>query len=808
MVETLFAVALAKRARDEYQRPFMHIWRPTIALFFCFAASLPTMAASNSASAPHVLVRLMVLPQGLNRGQSAEAGLYFKLDPGWHIYWKNAGDAGEPPHVRWTLPEGITAGALQFPAPVRLPLGPLMDFGYLNDVLFPVTLDVSNAARPGPQVLQAKVDWLVCQSSCIPGNAELDVSREVYEYPARPTFSSADSAVFNRFIGKIPKLPPASYKIAFQPLKDRFRLLVATGQKETYAAFFPAEQGILDNAAVQKIEPTSAGLILDLKKRANLTVSPSQFSGVLELSGGRAFVLVAQHGEVRVDRSWSSRLATPLPVTGTLAASSSMAPGAPKVFPGPYHSDLATVKRTAPFTWQGFVRIELFAFAGGLILNLMPCVFPVLFLKGLALVNSRNEERRQMRAHGFMYAIGVLLSFWALVAVLLGLRVAGNKLGWGFQFQSPVFLSLMAGLLFFLGLSLAGQFEIGISLTSSGSSLAAKQGYTGSFFTGVLAVIVATPCTAPFMGTAIGYALAQPAGITFAVFSALAVGLAAPYIALTLHPAWTYLLPRPGSWMQLIKQAISVPIFATVIWLAWVLAQAFGANILATLLTNFLLLAIAGWFLGRWPAKLWASTIAALLVLGTIGISVFGPLKLMDSPGAMAQTETHGDWAPWSLEAVSRYRSEGKPVFVDFTASWCLSCQVNERVALSRPEVQEAFADAGVVLLRADWTRHDDAITQTLAALGRSGVPTYVLYTPGNRTPQLLPEVLTPVIVMDALARLPATAAGKQAAALRHPATAGIWLYLDSLTSNMNGLRSSRGHHARPARNCIARHTT
>jgi thiol:disulfide interchange protein DsbD len=395
----------------------------------------------------------------------------------------------------------------------------------------------------------------------------------------------------------------------------------------------------------------------------------------------------------------------------------------------------------------------------------MPCVFPVLFLKGLALVNSGNKERHQLRAHGFVYAAGILVSFWALVAVLLGLRAAGATLGWGFQFQSPVFLALMAGLLFFLGLSLAGQFEIGLTLTSAGGSLAQKQGYTGSFFTGVLAVVVATPCTAPFMGAALGYALAQTPAVTFAVFTALALGLAAPYVALTLHPAWTRLLPRPGAWMEVLRQAISVPIFATVIWLAWVMAQAYGAGILAVLLASFLLLAVAGWFLGRWPAKRWATAAAAVILLGVVGLAVFGQGLVGESAAGIdraghagVDSAAAGGWEPWSAEAVSRYQAQGRPVFVDFTASWCLSCQVNERVALSQPSVQKAFKDANVALLRADWTRHDDAITQALTALGRSGVPAYALYAPGQSEPQLLPEALTPGIVTDALGKLPKAA--------------------------------------------------
>jgi thiol:disulfide interchange protein DsbD len=386
----------------------------------------------------------------------------------------------------------------------------------------------------------------------------------------------------------------------------------------------------------------------------------------------------------------------------------------------------------------------------------MPCVFPVLFLKGLALVNSGHREQDRLRAHGLVYAGGIVVSFWVLVGVLLGLRAAGASLGWGFQFQSPVFLALMAGLLFFLGLSLAGQFEIGLTLTSAGGSLAAKEGYPGSFFTGVLAVVVATPCTAPFMGAAIGYALAQSAVVTFAVFTALALGLAAPYMALTLRPTWTRWLPKPGAWMEVLRQAISVPIFATVIWLAWVLAQAYGAGALAAVLASFLVLAIAGWFLGRWPAIRWATVVAGVLVLAAATLA-FMSQRLATEPASAATNGNNAisEWHPWSQETVDRLVAAGRPVFVDFTASWCLSCQVNERVALQRPEVREAFAAHGVVLLKADWTRHDEAITKALTALDRSGVPAYALYIPGASQPEMLPEALTPGIVRDALGKLP-----------------------------------------------------
>jgi thiol:disulfide interchange protein DsbD len=691
--------------------------------FLCVVPASSAFAASNSADAAHLHVQLIVPSAQLNRGASSNAGLYFKLEPGWHVYWQNAGDSGEPPHIEWTLPGGITAGPMQFPAPSRLPLGPLMDFGYENEVLFPFSLDVVSSAKPGPVALQAKVNWLVCREVCIPGKAELETDRVVPVIPVQVAQLSPDKEVYERLVGQLPKSLPSTGTAVFQSSATGFRLAVTTGQRETQAAFFPEDENILDNPAPQPVTPNATGLILDLKKDANLAANPAQLRGVIELSGGRNYEIAALPGTV----------AAPAPApTVSLAA---------------------------------LARIVGLAFLGGLLLNLMPCVFPVLFLKGLALVNSGNEEKHKLRAHGFVYTAGILVSFWALVALLLALRAAGATLGWGFQFQSPVFLTLMAALLFFLGLSLAGQFEIGLTLTSAGGSLAAKQGYAGSFFTGVLAVVVATPCTAPFMGAAIGYALAQPAAVTFAVFTALALGLAAPYVALTLQPAWTRLLPKPGVWMDILKQAISIPIFATVIWLAWVIAQAYGANLLLALLAIFLLLAMAGWFLGRWPAKRWATTVAGLILVAALVACITAPRQFSAAPSfASAQPSSGGaaagsTWQPWSADAVQHALTAGQPVFVDFTASWCLSCQVNERVALDRPEVMQAFAAANVALFRADWTREDPAITQALTDLGRSGVPVYALYTPGQSAPQLLPQVLTPGIVIDAVAKPPHGAA-------------------------------------------------
>ncbi|WP_109485110.1 protein-disulfide reductase DsbD family protein [Occallatibacter savannae] len=717
----------------------MRFLRTIIALAFAFTAALPGFAASNSADLPHVHVQLIAPDAQFHPGAN-KAGLYFKLEPGWHVYWKNPGDAGEPPRIKWTLSQGVSAGALQYPVPKRLPLGPLMDFGYEDEVVFPFQVDVASAASSGSATLQAKVSWLVCRGSCIPEKTELAIVRPIGQgtESAQP-----DQQIWARLAVKLPQAPPANLKIGFAPTAIGFRLTVITGQKEAEASFFPSKPDILSNPAPQKVTPTANGLTLDLKKDETLTANPKELTGLFLLSNNRAYELIVPLG-------------SPKPAQ---AAPPEAAPASSTASAGPSAAGSSSSVNSVKPAQTGLLRAAALAFLGGLILNLMPCVFPVLFIKGLSLVQSGAEEKHKLRTHGLVYTLGILVSFWMLVGVLLGLRSAGSHLGWGFQFQSPVFLSLMAALLFFLGLSLAGQFEIGLTLTGAGGSLAAKQGYTGSFFTGVLAVIVATPCTAPFMGVALGYALSQTGIVTFAVFTALALGLAAPYLALTLQPAWTRILPRPGAWMEVLKQAVSVPIFGTVIWLAWVIANAYGAAMLAALLCSFLLLAIAGWFLGRWPAKAWSTWIAGLVVITVVWVCVVAPRELTPSTSNSSvnavASKTGEGWQPWSAEGVTRYQSQGRPIFVDFTASWCLSCQVNERVALGKPEVQKAFADSNVVLMRADWTRYDDSITRVLNSFGRSGVPTYALYVPGESQPRLLPEVLTPGIVTDALAQLP-----------------------------------------------------
>jgi thiol:disulfide interchange protein len=712
-----------------------------ICLWLLLSAGLVTVPDANASDPPqpvagpvraqHLTVELLPLHDSIQPGATSLVGLHFTLDKGWHVYWINAGDSGEPPTIKWMLPAGITAGAMQFPAPRRLPLGPLMDFGYEDEVLFPITLSADSTLKaPSAAPLSAHVNWLVCREVCIPGKADLAMPLQVaaQQGPADPS----RQALFDRFRSLLPQPLPSSDKAVFATTPTGFALAL-TGRSATNAEFFPLDQSQIENAAPQAVQAVKGGIQISLKRDVNFRDQLLKLNGVLLLGDGTAYEIHAAPG--------------PLPAAAGGASSA------------------------------GFLQLARFvslAFLGGVILNLMPCVFPVLFIKGLSLVEASRHEHSRVRAHGLVYTLGILVSFWAVVALLLGLRAGGRQLGWGFQFQSPGFVAVMALLLFFLGLSLAGMFEIGLTVTNTGSSLASRHGYAGSFFTGVLAMVVATPCTAPFMGAAIGFALAQNAAVAFAVFTALALGLAAPYVLLTFHPVWMRHLPRPGAWMEVLKQATSVFIFGTVIWLVWLFASSAGVDALTALLAAFLLLGIAGWILGRWPARRLPSAFAAAVIILAVATPLYALWQFPASDSGSARAgagSIQAGWEPYSRAAIEQYRSQGRPVFVDFTARWCLSCQVNERVVLNRPDVRRRLHDSGIVLVRADWTKHDEAIASALAELGRSGVPTYVFYLPGQQ-PITLPEVLTPGIVFAAIDQLPRPPKERQEAGLKQDSRA------------------------------------
>lgn len=654
--------------------------------------------------AQHLTVELVSLANGIAPGGTQQVGLVITLEEHWHVYWKNAGDSGEPPSVKWTLPAGLSAGPMQFPIPQRLPLGPLMDFGYEDTAAFPFTLTAVPGTQPGPAHLDARVTWLVCREVCIPGKAHLGLNLNITPgaTPGAPVGALGDA------IHHLPLPLPARMRATVQGGKTDLVLTLTTGTAEEEAEFYPLEPDIILNAASQKSQTLPDGIRIWIERIPDATQLPSTLRGVVKINDSEAYEI------------------DPPVVVGEVARPVSV----------------SRASTTSSVTALSAIGLALL---GGIILNLMPCVFPVLFLKGLALVQSSGSERKSLRSHGLVYTLGILVSFWTIVGILLALRAGGSQSGWGFQLQSPVFVAVLAAFLFFFALSLAGQFDLGLSLTSAGGDLAKKEGYTGSFFTGVLATIVATPCTAPLMGAAIGFALAQPASITFAVFTALGLGLALPYLLLTLQPAWTRWLPRPGAWMETLKQLTAVPLFGTVIWLTWVFGSLYtgaGVDHIARLLFAFLVISIAGWVLGRWPARTWGTITAVLLI--ACGLAI---------PLTQSKKSTL-NWQPYSQATLDSARALGHPVFIDFTAAWCLSCQVNEKVVLQSADVVHELASRNFTLMRADWTQYDPDITRQLRSIDRSGVPTYVIY-PGTPTSaaDVLPELLTQSLVLKAIAR-------------------------------------------------------
>jgi thiol:disulfide interchange protein DsbD len=572
-----------------------------------------------------------------------------------------------------------------------------MDYGYEGRAVFPFALSASQQLAPADAKLKAHVQWLVCREICLPGKAYLGLDLKVAPKAPEQTNNLIEAAV-----NAEPVKTPSSVRITVTATRSMLTLNIATGKRETSAEYYPLDDDSIRNAADQSAEPTTDGVKLVTERAEASDILPTEIKGVLKLSGGRSY-------------------AFDVPVVGI-------------------------AKQTSSNNEPGFFIAILLAFGGGIVLNLMPCVFPVLFLKGLALVGSTGESGTRHRQHGLAYTLGVLCSSWAIVAALLAARTLGRQAGWGFQLQSPGFVVGMIFLLFFMGLSLAGMFDLGLTLTNTGDSLTRKSGYTGSFFTGVLATVVATPCTAPLMGAAVGYALSRNALVAFAVFTALALGLALPYLVLTLVPVWANKLPKPGRWMEVLKQLTSVPLFLTVVWLIWVYgrlsngAPGESTDHIARLLAGLVILAIAGWILGRWPAGRWGYVAASLTIAAALAV----PLS--------AARSDRLQWQPFSDGALEAAKSQGKPVFVDFTAAWCLSCQVNEKAVLQDKSVEQELLRRHYVLLRADWTRYNPEITGALSKVGRSGVPTYVVFTghPDSGA-HVLPEILTRSLVLDAI---------------------------------------------------------
>lgn len=679
--------------------------------------------AASSVIRDHAEVMLVCDREAIAPGDTFTIGLRMKLEPEWHVYWTNPGDAGLAPRVNWTLPEGFSAEPLEFPVPKRIPAGPLMSFGYDGEVVFLSQLVAAPDINPGAHAtIRADVDWLICQLECIPDEAVLDL-----EIPIESTAKVNDSWR-SRFVKLRAKSPTTSedWDIAVRLLPTELELsatrLSPSATMPSSVHLYPERKGIIENAASQDLSATADGFILRVPKNKMFLDS-----------------LTELHGLLVADADWLGSGRTAL----QFVAPVTMATDSPPV--------VAAVDLPI---WQ----VLLFAFVGGLILNLMPCVLPVLSIKVLGFIEQVNKSRSSIAVHNLMFLLGVLVSFWALAALLLILQAGGEHLGWGFQLQSPTFLVVLSAFMFLIGLNLFGVFEVGTSLTGIGNSRSA--GRIGSFIAGVTTTIVATPCTAPFMGTALGFALTQSAVVSLAVFTALGLGMAAPYIIVTSSPALLKFVPKPGRWMETLKQAMGFLLMATVVWLAWVLGIQAGATAVALLLVALLTCAIAAWILGRWgslamemrPRRIAQISAALVIFAGLVGVS--GNLPSAQAAAVIVGSEDGIQWEPFSPQRVAQLRQEGRPLLIDFTAAWCLSCKVNEQVAFGSGQVQKRIDELDLVALKADWTARDATITRALAEFGRNSVPLYVLY-PGNQgAPIVLPELLTPGIVLEALAKI------------------------------------------------------
>jgi thiol:disulfide interchange protein len=621
-------------------------------------------------------------------GGTIKLGLLFRLAKGWHIYWKDAGDAGEPPEIHLTAPNGAKAGAFAWPAPKWFVVGSIGDYVETGTVLLPFT--VTLPGKPAASDIRVVAHWLVCSRTiCVPEQGTFTLHEG-----AGPATPSAQAPLFAKADATLPRLSPFAASIAPNGT------LIVTGaglsrRDVRLAHFFPDRAGAIANAAPQSLRFLGNGFLLRLKPAGWKPGMP--LSGVLEITD-------------------------PAGAVQTLTISASPAKAVPRAASGPR------------LIWLLFA-----AFAGGLILNLMPCVFPVLAIKALSVVGLAGVDRRAARVQASAYTAGAITAMLAIGILLLILRAGGGAFGWGFQFQSPVFVAIMAWLVFVIGLNFAGLFEIGSRFSGAGSQLAARGGAMGSFATGLLAVLVATPCTAPFMGGAIAAALSAPAAVALGVFAALGLGVALPFLIIGFVPGVARLLPKPGRWMVVLRQFMAFPMFATAAWLLWVMAREAGADGALVVTSGAVLIAFALWlvrFRGAVPR--------ALAVVAALGVIALLPRI---KPAQAANRSPVPGAVPYSAGKLASLRAQGKAVFIDMSAAWCVTCIVNEQVALEPAAVRGQFRARHITLMVGDWTNRSRRITRYLAAHGRDGVPLYVYYPPNHAKPIALPQILTPGIV-------------------------------------------------------------
>jgi thiol:disulfide interchange protein len=678
----------------------------------------------------NVRAELLADVAAVKPGEPFWVGLRQTIRPKWHTYWKNPGESGLPTEIKWTLPEGVKADPIVWPTPHLYDISGVINYGFQNEAMLLVRITPAAGLSGRSLKLAAEANWLVCEDVCIPedGKFELSLPIAAAATPAAP----ATRAIFDKARQSVPMESPWPARYGVAKSGDPTLIVEAKGLKPEMIRdvyFFPAEWGPIASMARQTASVGADGIRIPLKRGDAKAALPERLAGTLVLTEKTA------DGEIRQAFDVSAKLDPAFVPSSSLAAAEG-------------NEQLSLVEAL------------LFALLGGLILNLMPCVFPVLAMKAAGFVALAGHERSAMRRDGLAYTAGVLVSFAAMAAAVVAIRASVGEVSWGFQFQSPVFSLLIAYLFFVVGLNLSGMFEIGGRFAGVGQGLAARGGTTGAFFTGMLAVIVATPCTVPFMAAALGFALSQPAPQTIAVLLALGLGLALPYLVLTTTPALQRLMPQPGPWMDRLRQFLAFPMYASAVWMIWVLTQQTGADGVIYALGGMILIAFAIWLLRISSGASLAMWLSRGLAAAAVLLAFGAALKLEDSPATAASASgpaagvNFDGWERYSRERLNQAVAAGKPVFVDFTAAWCITCLVNERVALETPAVRHGFEQAGVVKLKGDWTNRDPEITSLLKDLGRAGVPLYLFWAPGAERPKILPQVLTESLILSELSSI------------------------------------------------------
>lgn len=750
--------------------PFTEVNRPTffarftalawIVLFIISIVPTPLQASALEESRPHVKGEIVQEGQTISAGHPFWVAIHLSIEPDWHVYWKNPGDAGVPISIEWTLPQGFEASAVEWPFPEKFTLDDLVGFGYENEVTLLVQMTPPSELVPNTTPsLEAKVNWLVCSStSCQPGGTTLKLPLMVGQDSPTP-----QTALFSKAREKIP-LSYSHLKATRQvgdiqlELTDLSDNLFKDKTIESIY-FFPEEQDLIDLSAAQTI--------------AKSTESPHGYLITLKESGDREStendrlrgVLVFQTLKGQKKKSIAIAIDRPIENQAPLLNGGELSLASPPVSK-PHQLKQDTDKPSDDsHAFQGGLALALaFAFLGGMILNLMPCVLPVMSFKVMSFVKMAGQSRTLTFRHGLIFSLGVIVSFWILASAILTLRTYGQIVGWGFQLQHPLFVLILATLLFLFALNLFGLFEWGMFLSSWAGDKQVRHknrssnGYTGSFFSGVLATAVATPCTGPFLGSAVGFALTLPSLQALLIFTSLGVGMSFPYLLLAAFPACLRFLPKPGPWMETFKQLMGFVMMATVLWLIWVFSAQTNSFSIICLLAGFFFLSIGCWVYGKGcvpsiSKKNRVLAFAFVALFGYIGVqTMLFPRADWDREDTigMEKGNSLSTWQNFSPDLVAQLTKEGKPVLIDFTAKWCLICQTNH-IVLNSGEVVKSLDKAGVVRMKADWTKNDPVITKELSKFGRNSVPLYVLYKPGEAKPTILPQVLTPDVVLSYL---------------------------------------------------------